>query len=254
MPGLACHCGLLMSGLHQRLEVIAGAVARLDGIRERRVVAPRAVTRELERRHQLDRADAQVAQVRQATADALERAWPAVHTVGERAHVQLVDDQVVPSGRMELGVAPVEQARVHHDRIAHRRGQAARAGVDAAALLAGATDQEPVLVTRVRARDVHRPMAGSVGGHGGAARLPAVEGAGDRDGLGVGRPDTEGDAAGVRDRAHAGALGRGRGRAHAEISGGVPERAYGGRLTARFHRHRGNLTSPCHGDASDCRP
>ena len=73
MPGL-------VGRLDERLEVVRGAVARLDGERMGRVVAPRPLAGELERRHELDRADAEVPEVLEATPDAVERAGPAVHS------------------------------------------------------------------------------------------------------------------------------------------------------------------------------
>ena len=85
------------------------AVRRLHRERVGRVVAPRAVAGELEGRHQLDGADAQLAQVAEALAHPLERTRATVHALAEGAHVQLVDDQVVPGrGR---GTRPSPQSK-----------------------------------------------------------------------------------------------------------------------------------------------
>ena len=176
-----------------------------------RVVAPRAVAGELEGRHQLDGADAQLAQVAEASAHPLERARPAVHALAEGAHVQLVDDQVVPGGRLELARRPSRRPPGRTPRRC-RRSWSAGAPADRCARA-----PRPPARTRNRYSSPARAPATSAdqvppssGASGHARGVPVAEGAGHRDTLGVGRPDPEGDTAIEGHGTHAG-TGRGDG-------------------------------------------
>src|SRR6185436_20312339 len=60
-----------MSVADERLQVVRSAVVALDREGEGRVVAPRAIARELERRHQLDRADPEILEIREAASNPL---------------------------------------------------------------------------------------------------------------------------------------------------------------------------------------
>src|SRR6185369_14723907 len=156
----------------QRLEVVRRAVAALDRERVGRVVAPGSVAGELERRHQLDRPDAELAQIRQSPG----------------------------------------------------------AGVDLVQLAGRRPEDEAVLVTGSRRRDVGRPRLGPaavVAPKGMARRVPMVGRADDGDGSGVRSPDPEGRARLVRQGAHARAR-RGPGN-----SGHVVTRSWRGESKAR---------------------
>ena len=109
----------------EALEGVGPAIARLDREQVGRVVAPRHVARELERGHDLDRADTEVAQVGQAADRPVEVA-ATLGAAGERPDMQLVDHEVVAGRHLEGVVAPVERRGVvHHavtDRVGHLAG------------------------------------------------------------------------------------------------------------------------------------
>ena len=189
-------------------QLVGPAVGALHGIREGRVVAPRAVARELEGWHQLDGTDAQLAQVAQPSSNTIEGARPAVHAGAEGAHVQLVDDEVVPGRRLEAVGAPIEGSRVLHHAVPDRVGQPAGARVDAPQLARGRGQQEAVLVAGPGCRDVRGPRAVGLGRQRCRPRIPAVEAAGNRHRGRVRRPDPERDTPVVRQRAKAGSRRR----------------------------------------------
>ena len=132
---------VLVGRLDEALERVGSAIARLDGEEVRRVVTPRDVAGELERRHDLDRTDAQVAQVRQPADGAVEVA-SRLASAGERADVQLVDDDVVPARHREAVVAPVERIRVVDDRVADRVGDLSRVRVEPRLVALGGADRK----------------------------------------------------------------------------------------------------------------
>ena len=103
----------------EALERVRAAVARLDREQVGRVVAPRDVAGELERRHDLDGRHAEVLEVGQPAPGVVERARRVVGR-RERADVHLVDDEVVPRRHLERVVAPVEAVRVVDDAVADR--------------------------------------------------------------------------------------------------------------------------------------
>ena len=192
----------------ERLQVVRRAVRALDRERIGGVVAPRPVAGELERRHQLDRPDPEVAEVRQPPPDPVEGPRPPVHALGEGPDMELVDDEVVPRRLVEFGVAPVERVGVVDQAVPDRVGQPPRPRVDPVPLAGRRPQDEPVLVAVAGRRDVGRPGLGLtvvIADKRMASRVPVIERADDRSCGRVRRPDAERRAAGVWERAHAGA-------------------------------------------------
>src|SRR3954469_18595006 len=81
----------VVGGADEVLQGVRASVGLLDGEDVRRVVATREVRGELNRGHELDRRDAQLPQVVEAIAHAVEAAGAATGLVVERSNVQLVD-------------------------------------------------------------------------------------------------------------------------------------------------------------------
>ena len=91
----------------ERVEVAEVAVVGLDAEVVGDVVAVIGLRRRVAR-VEPDRVDAEIGEVRQATADAGEVADAVVVRVGERPHVHLVDDRRLPPRRCAVAhVAPV---------------------------------------------------------------------------------------------------------------------------------------------------
>ncbi len=97
-----------VGGVDEPAQPRRAAVGVLGGVGEDTVVAPVAPTRELGHRHELDRGHAQLAQLREARNDAVERPLRR-----ERADVQLVEDQLVERDAAPAAVAPVVPRRDH---------------------------------------------------------------------------------------------------------------------------------------------
>ena len=111
-----------------------------------------------------------------------------VATAGEGAHVQLVDDHILEVRRHPAIIPPLV-IRAPDDGVPHRAHLASRARVGTPEGLL-VSDGELVAAPRPRAIDAALPVASHAGQRmGGIA--PIVEGAGDRDTLGIGRPDPE---------------------------------------------------------------
>ena len=100
-----------MAGVDEALEPLGPAIRVVGGEEVGAVVAPVARARKGRHRHQLDGGDAQLAQVRQPRGDARERPLGR-----ERAHVQLVDDQVGARQAAPGGVGPGEAVGGHDAR------------------------------------------------------------------------------------------------------------------------------------------
>jgi hypothetical protein len=96
-------------GVDELLEAERAAVGGLRGGQVDAVVAPAVAAGELADRHQLDGGDPQLPQLAQVRDDRLEGAFG-----GERADVQLVEDEVVDGGRHPLPVRPLEGAGIDH--------------------------------------------------------------------------------------------------------------------------------------------
>ena len=193
---------------HERLEIVRGTVARLDRERVGGVVAPRPFAGELERWHQLDCAHSESAEVVEPILHALERPRSPVHPSRERADVKLVDHEVIPIGRPELGALPGEVVGSVDDRVAGRAREPPRSRVDSGEHAVAGPDRKAILIAVGRAGYVGRPRSAVLGRHRISRRVPVVERADDRDRLRVRSPHPERDAAVERNRAHAGA-GRG---------------------------------------------
>ena len=148
------------------------------------VVAPAPLAREVGEGHEFDGRHAEVVQVAQPLADAVEGAG-----LRERADVELVDDEVAERGRGPVAVRPGERARV--DDLARpvdalRLEPRGRVGKRLAAV-----EREAVAVAR--GRPAHERLVVPVA-HGVEQGGAAVED--NLDALGDGRPDAEPDAAG----------------------------------------------------------
>ena len=204
---------------HERLERVRPAVGRLDGEQVGRVVAPRDVAGELERRHDLDGRHAEVLEVAQPSPRLVEGPGP-VAGRGECPDVHLVDDEVVPAGHRDGVVTPVERRRVVDDAVADRIRDQPGVRVDPRQVALVGPDGEFVLRTGFDVRDVRRPCparAVAVAFEGGPVAGPVVERAGHEDRRGVWCPDTERRPAPVGEGTHAGAFRRGSGRHVATI-------------------------------------
>ena len=200
---------VVVGGLDEALEGIRSAIARLDSEEVRRVVAPRDVTGELERGHDLDRTDPEIAEVRQPPSRVIEIATPIV-LGSERPHVQLVDDHVVPGRHREVVAGPVEGSRVVDHGVAHRVGHLPGIRVQPRQVAIRGADREPILGARRHTADMCGPgSARAVTIRRKARRRtgPPVERAGHEDRLGMGRPDTECGAVSERDGTHPGLRG-----------------------------------------------
>ena len=92
-----------MAGVDQPMQALRAAVAVLRRVGEHAVVSPVARARELADRHDLDGRDAQLAEVAQPRDHSFERPLG-----GERADVQLVEDQVLAADPLPAGVGPGE--------------------------------------------------------------------------------------------------------------------------------------------------
>ena len=163
-------------------EAARAAVGGLGREQVHAVVAPVPRSRELGDRHQLDRRDAQVHQLREMGDDRLEGAG-----AGERSDVELVEDDVRELVAPERLVGPGERPRIdHHRRSVHALGLEARGGVRAIALAV-----QPVLVARAGGDARHRHLEGPVRLPGHGQRATALDEDLDRPALG--RPDAKGD-------------------------------------------------------------
>ena len=100
-----------VAGVDEPLQAVRAAVAVLGRVGEHAVVSPVARAGELADRHDLDGRDAQLAEVAQPRDDALERPLG-----GERADVQLVEDQVLAADALPAGVGPGEPIGPHDGR------------------------------------------------------------------------------------------------------------------------------------------
>jgi hypothetical protein len=170
---------------------------------ERRVVAPGEVALVLGERHELDHVDAQPGEVVELRGRAVEVPRPAPHAVVEGAEVHLINNLLVERRRLVVDVAPPVLLLVVDDALAVRLGDILRARVVLPEGVEAALDDELVAGTRVRPLHVDREVPVALAGELVAPLVPAVEVAGDEDPLGVRRPDPEGGAAPVGDRAHA---------------------------------------------------
>ncbi len=191
----------------ERLERVRPAIGRLDGEQVGRVVAPRDVPGELERRHHLDRRHAEVVEVAEPPSGLVERPGPLARW-RERPDVHLVDDEVIPGGHGHGIVAPLEGVPVVDDAVADRVRHQPGVRIDPRQVAAGGPDRESVLVAGDDAVDVGRPCLGRaviVARQRDIVTGPVVERAGHEDGRRVGRPDAERRAARVGDCSHAGA-------------------------------------------------
>ena len=97
--------------VHQATEPARAAIGRLRSVEVDAIVTPVARARELGDWHQLDGGHAEVGERGKMRDDRLERPGRC-----ERAHVELVDDQVARRVAAEVLVGPEEAPRIHHRR------------------------------------------------------------------------------------------------------------------------------------------
>ncbi len=95
-----------VAGVHQLLQSMRPAVTVLGRIQLHAIVAPIAIAGELRHRHDLHGRDAQLAQLVQTADDGLERPLR-----GERADVQLVENQVFAAHAFPTRIGPDEALR-----------------------------------------------------------------------------------------------------------------------------------------------
>ena len=93
-----------VAGVHKGLQVVFGAVRLVDREVKRGVVSPAVVPVELVHRHELQRLNAQRLEVVEGVDDELERAF-----LGEIPDKQLVNDQVLLVGPLEVVVGPCKR-------------------------------------------------------------------------------------------------------------------------------------------------
>ena len=103
------HQALSVRGLHEMLQIVRRAIARVGRERQYAVVAPVASSRKIRNRHQLDRRHAQRRQIRYA----LDGGQKAPRR-RERADMQLIDHGFVPRPARPSRVVPRERARVDY--------------------------------------------------------------------------------------------------------------------------------------------
>ena len=184
---------LLMGALDELLERNRAAIVKLNGINMGRVVTPRPFSGKLTHRHDLKGIDAQLFQMSQTCRHRSEftRLFGLLLVV-ERAHMELVDDQLVPGREMEVIPLPVK-ARVVDDCVAGRSGHFAGIRVNAPefALLRG--QQELVFVADSCFWHISVPVTVLLGLHRVFSAVPAVERSYDGYPLCMGRPNTEPD-------------------------------------------------------------
>ncbi len=154
----------VVRGLDECLQRVWPAVGALDGERHRRVVTPGPVTGELRHRQQLDRAHAQVAQVRKERGGLGQVRHRRALAGAERPHVQFVDHQVIPRGRPVRPVRPGESVFVVHDDVPSGIGHPPCVRVDPLQHLIFPADRVQVPIADGESRDVGRPVAARFGG------------------------------------------------------------------------------------------
>ena len=138
------------------LERVGPAIAELDGEQVGRVVAPRDVTRELERGHDLDRRDAQPL-ADSAAAGEHRRRCPAGRPTARTSRRASRRSPGRSRSAWKGVVTPVEGRRVVHDPVSDRARDMPRIRVDPRQVAVGRADREPVLRARLDAGHVDRP-------------------------------------------------------------------------------------------------
>lgn len=179
-----------VAGVHQTPEPVRSAVRALCRVGADAVIPPVARAGKLRDRHELDRRDAQVAQLVQLRDRGVERALGR-----ERADVQLIDHITMQRKTDPLFGLPLEFARHDLRRPVHALRLGARGGIRERV---AAFEREPVAGARrhVVGDKLEVPALGRM--HRGARAVLAHE----LDAFGLRRPDTETRAPiGERDRA-----------------------------------------------------
>ncbi len=193
---------LPVGALDELLERAGTAVGSLHGEDVAGVVAPRPLSRKLTHGHDLDRVHAQLSQVSKARRHGRELARMVdVLLIVERAHVKLVDRELVPRRDVEAIPFPVE-ARIVNDGVSEGARHLTCVRVDAALLPPRRGQEEAVLVASVSLGDVDGPVTVLLGAHGVLRAIPAVERPDHGDSRSVRRPYAEGHAVPVRHRPH----------------------------------------------------
>ena len=195
----------------EALERVGTAVGLFDRVEARRVVAPADLAGELVDGHERDRVDAEVRQVIEAIDALVERRRRRLARVeAEGAGMDLHHHEIVPERHREGRVAPLEGVGVVDDVVVGRAGEDPAARIGLPQRLPVPDDHELVLGARPERRHVAAPEAVAFGRERGRGLAPAVEGSGDADRDGEGRPRAEGHALRgalrERDRADAGSV------------------------------------------------
>ena len=178
--------------VHEPAQVAGAAVGVGRRVEGGAVVAPPALAGEVGERQELDGRYAEVCQVPQPLADAVERAL-----LRERPDVELVHDEVFQHGRRPPVAGPRERGRVHHlARAVDALRLVPRGGVRD---MLASVERDPVAVARRHPAHERLVVAVARGVERGG---PSVED--DLDAVGGGRPDAEADAAGFDEGAEAG--------------------------------------------------